>query len=170
ARCCPSRARASSSRRRARSCRTTSAARSRTSATATWMRSCRVASCDHSSPGCFGSSAMPRDAELRLRERIARLKRIRLLGARVDGDIQRMEQQLEFLRAEPRSDDEVWQRVELARHKDRPYTLDYVERLLDDWVELHGDRARADDPAIVSGLGRFDGRTVCVIGHQKARD
>src|SRR5205814_2098595 len=118
---------------------------------------------------CSVSSEMPRDAELRLREKIARLKRIRLLGARVDGDIQRMEQQLELLRTEPRTDDEIWQRVELARHADRPYTLDYVERLLDDWVELHGDRARADDPAIVAGIGRFDGRTICLVGHQKGR-
>jgi acetyl-CoA carboxylase carboxyl transferase subunit alpha len=66
--------------------------------------------------------------------------------------------------------DEIWQSVELARDDERPYTLDYLERLLDDFVELHGDRSRADDAAVVSGLGRFDGRTVAVIGHQKARD
>src|SRR5207237_4539737 len=48
--------------------------------------------------------------------------------------------------------------------------LDYVERLLEDWVELHGDRGRADDPAIVTGLGRFDGRTLALVGHQKGRD
>ena len=60
--------------------------------------------------------------------------------------------------------------MELARHQDRPYTLDYVERLLDDWVELHGDRGRTDDAAIVAGLGRFGGRTIAVIGHQKGRD
>src|SRR5207244_13314710 len=105
-------------------------------------------------PACSGRSGRPGAAVPRFGERMARLRRFPPLGARVDGDIQRMEQQLEFLRTEPRSADEIWQRVELARHKDRPYTLDYVERLLDDWVELHGDRARADDPAIVSGLGR----------------
>jgi acetyl-CoA carboxylase carboxyl transferase subunit alpha len=60
--------------------------------------------------------------------------------------------------------------VELARHEERPYTLDYVERIFEDFVELHGDRARADDAALVTGLGRFNGRTVALIGHQKGRD
>jgi acetyl-CoA carboxylase carboxyl transferase subunit alpha len=68
------------------------------------------------------------------------------------------------------SDDEIWQRVELARHQDRPYTLDYVGRMLDDFFELHGDRGRADDQAIVAGLGKLDGRTVALLGHQKGRD
>jgi acetyl-CoA carboxylase carboxyl transferase subunit alpha len=70
---------------------------------------------------------------------------------------------------EPSADD-VWHSVELARHQDRPYTLDYVERICDDFVELHGDRALADDPAIVAGLARIDGRTVVLVGHQKGRD
>jgi len=60
--------------------------------------------------------------------------------------------------------------AQLARHQDRPYTLDYVSRLLDDWVELHGDRGRADDHALVIGLGRFEGRTVALVGNQKGRD
>jgi acetyl-CoA carboxylase carboxyl transferase subunit alpha len=72
--------------------------------------------------------------------------------------------------AEATTDEDIWRSVELARHQDRPYTLDYVERLLEDWVELHGDRARADDRAIVAGLGRFDGRTVALVGQQKGRD
>src|SRR5438270_812894 len=59
---------------------------------------------------------------------------------------------------------------ELARHPDRPYTLDYVNRMLEDFVELHGDRGRADDEAVVTGLGRFESRTVALIGHQKGRD
>ncbi len=63
-----------------------------------------------------------------------------------------------------------WQRTLVARHPDRPYTLDYVEMLMDDWVELHGDRAFGDDAAIVSGLASFRGRSVAVIGHQKGRD
>ncbi|HXU45251.1 MAG TPA: acetyl-CoA carboxylase carboxyltransferase subunit alpha [Thermoanaerobaculia bacterium] len=63
-----------------------------------------------------------------------------------------------------------WQRTLVARHPDRPYTLDFVERLMDDWVELHGDRTFADDAAIVSGLATFRGREVAVIGHQKGRD
>jgi acetyl-CoA carboxylase carboxyl transferase subunit alpha len=60
--------------------------------------------------------------------------------------------------------------VELARHQDRPYTLDYVTRIVDDWVELHGDRGRADDGALVTGIGRLDGRTIVLVGHQKGRD
>ncbi|MFL6193104.1 MAG: acetyl-CoA carboxylase carboxyltransferase subunit alpha [Thermoanaerobaculia bacterium] len=63
-----------------------------------------------------------------------------------------------------------WQKTLVARHQDRPYTLDYVEALMGDWVELHGDRAYADDPALVTGLAEFRGRNVAVIGHQKGRD
>jgi acetyl-CoA carboxylase carboxyl transferase subunit alpha len=63
-----------------------------------------------------------------------------------------------------------WQIAQLARHPLRPYTLDYIERIFTDWEELHGDRAYADDPAIVSGLARLDGRPVAIIGHQKGRD
>jgi len=62
-----------------------------------------------------------------------------------------------------------WQKALVARHFDRPYTLDYVERLMTDWVEVHGDRAFADDPAIVAGLATFRGRSVAVIGHEKGR-
>ena len=63
-----------------------------------------------------------------------------------------------------------WQRVQLARHPERPYTLDYIYKFVDDFVELHGDRFHADDKAIVGGFGRIDGQTVMVIGHQKGRD
>ncbi|MDX1607033.1 MAG: acetyl-CoA carboxylase carboxyltransferase subunit alpha [Candidatus Competibacterales bacterium] len=63
-----------------------------------------------------------------------------------------------------------WQIAQLARHPERPYTLDYIERICTDFHELHGDRAFADDPAIVGGPARLDGRPVMVIGHQKGRD
>lgn len=62
-----------------------------------------------------------------------------------------------------------WQKTLVARHSDRPHTLGYVERLMEEWVELHGDRAFSDDPALVAGFARFRGRTVAVIGHQKGR-
>jgi acetyl-CoA carboxylase carboxyl transferase subunit alpha len=62
-----------------------------------------------------------------------------------------------------------WEQTLVARHPDRPYTLDYVNALTEDWVEIHGDRAFADDPAIVAGLGTFQGRSVAIIGHQKGR-
>ena len=63
-----------------------------------------------------------------------------------------------------------WQISQVSRHPQRPYTLDYIERLFTDFEELHGDRAYADDPAIVGGLARFNGQSVMVIGHQKGRD
>ena len=62
---------------------------------------------------------------------------------------------------------ETWGRVQLARHPERPHTLDYIRQIFTDFVELHGDRAFGDDPAIVGGLARLDGRTVLVLGHQK---
>jgi len=64
----------------------------------------------------------------------------------------------------------AWQIAQLSRHPQRPYLMDYIERVLDDFQELHGDRAFADDHAIVGGLGRFDGRSVMIVGHQKGRD
>jgi acetyl-CoA carboxylase carboxyl transferase subunit alpha len=113
---------------------------------------------------------MPGEAELRLRERIAKLGKLPLLrGAKVSGELERLQKQLERIESEP-TDEDIWRSVELARHPDRPYTLDYAERMLDDWVELHGDRHRTDDGALVTGLGSLDGRTVVLLGHQKGRD
>ena len=113
---------------------------------------------------------MPSEAELRLRERLSRLRNLNLLGgARVSGELDRLQRQLEKITTEA-TDEDIWRSVELARHPDRPYTLDYVQRLFDDWFELHGDRSRADDGAMVAGLGRFDGSTVVVAGQQKGRD
>ncbi len=63
-----------------------------------------------------------------------------------------------------------WQRCQLARHPERPYTIDYIHGLSTDFMELHGDRAFADDPAIVSGFAMLDGQPVAMIGHQKGRD
>ena len=113
---------------------------------------------------------MPGEAERRLRERLSRLRQVSLLGgAKLSGELERLQRQLEKLESEP-TDEEIWRSVELARHSERPYTLDYVKRILKDWVELHGDRGRADDGAMVAGLGSFDGRTVVLIGQQKGRD
>ena len=115
-------------------------------------------------------SAPTQAEQLRLRERLAKLRELPLLrGVGVSGEMARLKRQLERMATEPSADD-VWHSVELARHQDRPYTLDYVERMCDDFVELHGDRSMADDPAIVAGLARMDGRTVVLVGHQKGRD
>jgi acetyl-CoA carboxylase carboxyl transferase subunit alpha len=113
---------------------------------------------------------MPREAELRLRERLSKLRRLRLLGgAGLSAELERLQRQLDHTGSD-QSDEEIWRSVELARHQERPYTLDYVSRLVDDWFELHGDRVRGDDEAIVAGLGRFDDRTIAVVGQQKGRD
>ena len=113
---------------------------------------------------------MAGEAELRLRNRLTKLRSLRLLGgASVTRELERLERQLERM-GEEATDEEIWRSVELARHQDRPYTLDYVERLFDDFFELRGDRYRGDDEAVVTGLGRFAGRTVVLVGHQKGRD
>ena len=112
---------------------------------------------------------MDGEGELHLRGRLGRLKGFGLLrGARISGELARLQRQLEKI--SEASDEEIWQHVELARHPDRPYTLDYAERIFEDFIELHGDRARAEDPAMVTGLARFAGRTVAFMGHQKGRD
>jgi acetyl-CoA carboxylase carboxyl transferase subunit alpha len=112
----------------------------------------------------------PSEHELRLRERLSRLRATPLLGGvKLSGELERLQRQLDRIEAEP-TDADIWRSVELARHAERPYTLDYVERLLDDWFELHGDRSRADDGAMVTGLGKLDGRTVALVGQQKGRD
>ncbi len=64
----------------------------------------------------------------------------------------------------------IWQRVQLARHQKRPYTLDYISRITDNFIELHGDRLYADDPALITGLAKIDGKSLVLIGHQKGRD
>jgi acetyl-CoA carboxylase carboxyl transferase subunit alpha len=113
---------------------------------------------------------VPRDAEIRLRDRLSKLGGLDLLrGARLSGELERLKRQLDRIEAEP-TDEEIWRSVELARHQDRPYTLDYVSRILDDWFELHGDRGRGDDAARVTGIGKLEDRTVALSGHQKGRD
>src|SRR3954465_5209166 len=99
-------------------------------------------------------------AELPRRERWSRLRSLPLLrGARLSGELERLQRQLDRISAEPEpTEDDIWRSALPARPQDRPYTLDYVQRILDDFVELRGDRIRADDAAIVAGLGSFDGR------------
>jgi acetyl-CoA carboxylase carboxyl transferase subunit alpha len=113
----------------------------------------------------------PREEEqVRLRGRLTRLQSLPLLrGVGVSGEMARLKRQIDRIAAEPTAED-IWRSVELARHEDRPYTLDYVDRILGDFVELHGDRGRLDDPAVVGGFGRLGNRTIALVGHQKGRD
>lgn len=84
-------------------------------------------------------------------------------------EIDRMEKKAAHLREEIYKQLSPWQKVQIARHPRRPYTLDYVERICDSWIELHGDRGYADDHAIVGGLAQIGGEKVMLIGHQKGR-
>ena len=87
----------------------------------------------------------------------------------ISDELKRLEKKAQKLRNEIYSKLTRWQRVQLARHPQRPYTRDYLERMIDNFFELHGDRAFSDDPAIVSGIGSLGSRKVVIIGHQKGR-
>lgn len=86
------------------------------------------------------------------------------------GEIQRLEKKAQKLRREIFSNLNRWQLTQLARHVNRPFTLDFVKHVFTDWFEVHGDRNFRDDPALVCGFARLDGEPCAVIGHQKGRD
>jgi acetyl-CoA carboxylase carboxyl transferase subunit alpha len=86
-------------------------------------------------------------------------------------EIQLLHDRIQTLRKEMSSSHhKAWEKTELARHPQRPYLLDYIDRIFTEWSEIHGDRGYADDPAIVAGMARFHGEEVMIVGHQKARD
>src|SRR5258708_32622625 len=96
----------------------------------------------------------PSEHELRLRERLSRLRNMPLLGgAKLSGELDRLQRQLDRM-GEEATDEEIWQSVELGPHEQRPYTLDYAERLRHAWLRLHGRRGRALDGARIAGRGR----------------
>ena len=107
---------------------------------------------------------------LELEQRIQELKERAGEGAPPVDELAELERKADTLRREIYASLTPFQRVQLARHPRRPYSLDYIERCFTDWVELHGDRHFADDPAIVGGIARLDGRAMVVIGQQKGRD
>ncbi|MFH1046348.1 MAG: carboxyl transferase domain-containing protein, partial [Candidatus Omnitrophota bacterium] len=88
----------------------------------------------------------------------------------LSSEIKQLTQRLDKLKREVFDNLTPWQRVQVARHPQRPYTLDYVRLITQDFVELHGDRLFADDKAIVCGFAKIDDQKVLVIGHQKGRD
>jgi acetyl-CoA carboxylase carboxyl transferase subunit alpha len=104
----------------------------------------------------------------------AKIEELRLVGddaeINIQEEIERLEEKSKSLTESIFSSLTPWQVSQLARHPLRPYTLDYIERIIDDFEHLHGDRTFADDQAIVSGIGRIGDRPVMVIGHQKGRD
>ncbi len=85
-------------------------------------------------------------------------------------EVQRLEKKARKLQEEIYAELTPWQKVQLSRHPGRPYTLDYVQLVFDEFLELHGDRAFADDESIVGGMARLSGREVLVLGHQKGRN
>ena len=88
----------------------------------------------------------------------------------LDPEIKKLEEKLEKMKVEIYNRLSIWQRVQIARHPDRPFTLDYIRMMTTDFLELHGDRQFADDMAFVAGFARLNGTKVMIMGHQKGRD
>ena len=106
-----------------------------------------------------------------LQKKISEMEEIaRETGVNVTDDIKRLKKKSETLRNDIYSKLTPWQRVQLAKHLDRPFTLDYIERMTTDFVELKGDRRFADDAAMIGGVGKIGDHRVVIVGHQKGRD
>jgi acetyl-CoA carboxylase carboxyl transferase subunit alpha len=114
------------------------------------------------------------DFEQPIAELEAKIEELRYVGTdkavNISEEIGRLEAKARTLTETIFAQLTAWQIAQLARHPQRPYTLDYIERIVTEFEELHGDRRYADDPAIVGGIGRLDERPVMIIGHQKGRD
>jgi acetyl-CoA carboxylase carboxyl transferase subunit alpha len=116
------------------------------------------------------ATAVERQKEIdRLEKDVEELRR---LASTNDGEaeLERLKLQVVELRREFYAHMGPWQRAQIARHPQRPYTMDWIGLLITDFVELHGDRGFGDDKALIAGMGKFRGRAVAVIGHQKGRD
>ena len=101
---------------------------------------------------------------------IAKLQTLTREDEHTRREIQKLHERIDALRNEVTGHSTAWEKTELARHPQRPHTLDFIERIFTDWSEIHGDRGFADDPAIICGMARFHGDNVLIVGHQKARD
>jgi acetyl-CoA carboxylase carboxyl transferase subunit alpha len=114
------------------------------------------------------------DFEKPLAELASRIEQIRLLaeenGVDVSNEIRKLEARSMELREEIFTSLSPSQRLQVARHPRRPSTLDYIQAISDEWMELHGDRCGSDDPALVGGVGRLSGMPIVMLGHQKGRD
>lgn len=104
----------------------------------------------------------------------AKIEELRFVGddseININEEVAKLKEKSEMLTKNIFSKLSAWQIAQVARHPMRPYTLDYLQMIVPDFQELHGDRMFADDPAIVGGIGRIDGRAILFIGHQKGRD
>lgn len=114
------------------------------------------------------------DFELPIAELEAKIESLRAVSEQddkinLDDEIKRLQKKSEELTKKTFANLNAWQISRMARHPNRPYTLDYIEHIFTEFDELAGDRAFADDKAIVGGIARLDGRPVMVIGHQKGR-
>ena len=106
----------------------------------------------------------------RIEEQIEHLQAIPGQNEETRRQVDQLHERVDALRRQIHSSYGAWEKTELARHPQRPYTLDYIERIFTDWSEIHGDRGLADDHAMVCGMARFHGHEVVVLGHQKGRD
>ncbi|HID94345.1 MAG TPA: acetyl-CoA carboxylase carboxyltransferase subunit alpha [bacterium (Candidatus Stahlbacteria)] len=107
---------------------------------------------------------------IELERKIEELKLIADEGnIEINEEIRNLEEKAKKLRHEIFSNLTPWQKVQLARHPARPYTSDYVKYMLDDFIELHGDRYFGDDPALIAGIGKLEGRSIILIGQEKGR-
>ena len=105
-----------------------------------------------------------------LEDKIQELQELSVGDGVLKPEIDRLKKKAQQLRESIFTNLTRWQRVQLARHPERPYTLDYIERITDDFIEIHGDRYHSDDHAIVGGFATIDGESVVLMGHQKGRD
>jgi acetyl-CoA carboxylase carboxyl transferase subunit alpha len=108
---------------------------------------------------------------IELEKKVAELKSLSADGnLDLESEVKKLETRLEHAKKEVYGNLTPWQRVQIARHPKRPYTLDYIQAIFNDFVEFHGDRTFADDKALIGGFAKLDGKPVLVLGHQKGRD
>src|SRR5437588_5986393 len=127
--------------------------------------------CSGNGSGFKMDAALKAQQELeKVEQQIAQMESI--AGASTDShkQLEELRQRVEALRKQIYAHLNAWEKTELARHPQRPNTLEYIERVFTDWSEIHGDRGFSDDPAIVCGMARFHRQEVMIVGHQKARD
>jgi acetyl-CoA carboxylase carboxyl transferase subunit alpha len=124
----------------------------------------------HASSPAHGLHVLPFEKPVvDLLARVREMRELALIDRALEPELRKLEDRAAKLARQVFSELSPWQKVQLSRHPNRPYTLDYITRIFDDFRELHGDRVFGDDPAIVAGFARLRGRSIMVLGHQKGR-